>query len=194
MALGTDDVDQGLIWCWPVFGDEEEKVLELEEMREEMETETPHDESLEPPSHVKQAIHHLHCNLGHPTKTALLRIMRRGGAKNSILKWVRSSYSCASCMASTRPSPHNPATAGTTYTFNHIVVVDLFHMDCPFRHPDRRDVQLLSCLCWGTNFMVIAEVSTKTAEATYEAFAKCWLQYFSFPKILICDQGGEFDG
>eukprot|EP00971_Amphidinium_carterae_P334249 6469411-Amphidinium_carterae.1 len=120
--------------------------------------------------------------------------MRRGGAKVSLLRWVRRSYVCASCQASTRPPAHNPATAGTTYSFNHIIAVDLFHMECPFRPEGNRDVQLLSCLCWGTNYLVIAEVTTKTAEATYEAFARCWLQYFSFPKILVSDQGGEFDG
>eukprot|EP00971_Amphidinium_carterae_P031063 611384-Amphidinium_carterae.1 len=160
-------------WCWPVFDDEEERVHELEDMREEIEPLV--EENWEPPHHVAQAVHHLHCNLGHPSKPALLRLMRRGGAKMALLKWVRHKYVCSSCQASTRPPAHNPATAGTTYAFNHIVAVDLLHMECPFRP-------------------VGEQVPVKTAEQTLAAFSKCWLQYFSYPKILVCDQGGEFEG
>eukprot|EP00971_Amphidinium_carterae_P204587 4059954-Amphidinium_carterae.2 len=68
-------------WCWPVFDEEEERVQELEQERNEMEVEENMGEPWDPPHHVKQAVHHLHCNLGHPNKSALLRIMRRGGAK-----------------------------------------------------------------------------------------------------------------
>eukprot|EP00971_Amphidinium_carterae_P292798 5812916-Amphidinium_carterae.3 len=50
-------------------------------------------------------------------------------------------------------------------------------MECLFRAVGERDVSAM-----------------KTAECTYQAFAKCWLQYFSFPKILVCDQDGEFEG
>ena len=54
---------------------------------------------------------------------------------------------------------------------------------------------LLNCLCWGTNRQVIGWArGRKTPLEILSLFVHEWVKHYSWPELIVCDQGKEFLG
>ena len=52
-------------------------------------------------------------------------------------------------------------------------------------------------VCWGTGYQQITRLGGedhKTAEATWQAFARKWVSVFGAPEVIVVDPGLEFQG
>ena len=54
---------------------------------------------------MKKSVEKLHVNMGHPELSVFLRVLKAGGAKESVLEYVRSEFKCDSCLRRGRPRP-----------------------------------------------------------------------------------------
>eukprot|EP00959_Pyramimonas_sp_CCMP1952_P233854 4886846-Pyramimonas_sp.AAC.1 len=66
--------------------------------------------------------------MGHPCNRKFVRVLRAGGVKVHILRWVRDSFKCSECAERARSSSHRRVAMPRTFRFNHIVGVDLFYV------------------------------------------------------------------
>ena len=56
------------------------------------------------------------------------------------------------------------------------------------------DKILLNVICWGTGYQMMCTMPDKTSQSTRDAFAQLWIKHYSWPELLVTDQGPEFIG
>ena len=131
----------------------------------------------------------IHRNLGHPTPNELGRALRHANAKRNIVRWAVKDLRCPVCESRTRPAAKRPGALPRCLKFNETVGVDLVEFDdCGFKKI------LLNVVCWGTGYQMACSFPNKTSRAVRDGFAECWLKHYSWPELLVTDQGPEFVG
>ena len=54
------------------------------------------------------------------------------------------------------------------------------------------DFTAINIVCWGTGYQIMAVIPDKTAISARDAFAREWIKHYSWPELLVTDQGPEF--
>jgi IS30 family transposase len=140
-----------------------------------------------PSEDEKRQIYKLHCNMGHPDNRKFVRVLRAGGAKQRLIRWVRREFTCSDCAERSRSGAHRKVALPRTFRFNHIVGVDLFYLEfqgttCPY----------LNIVDHGSNLQVVSRVGSATAAAVWSEFLRSWVRPLGAPHLLISDGGSEF--
>eukprot|EP00930_Biecheleria_cincta_P042955 TRINITY_DN29552_c0_g1_i1.p1 TRINITY_DN29552_c0_g1~~TRINITY_DN29552_c0_g1_i1.p1 ORF type:complete len:160 (-),score=0.79 TRINITY_DN29552_c0_g1_i1:166-645(-) len=73
--------------------------------------------------------------------------------------------------------------------FNHVVGMDLFFFK--FREIE---IPMLNMICWGTGLRMVEVLPNKNSLTVRKAFMKSWVKHYSWPAIIVVDQGREFFG
>ena len=184
----------------PEIVDGEEAVEEeegLRELREEMfpevdpEEEQKLDEDQRHPisQEVKRAVEFAHRQLGHPSRSTLLRMMKLSGSNEEALRYARQ-FRCDVCAS--RKAPKHPMASTPSarpYGFNiHI------HVDVKFVLDSRaKKYAALSVLDLGTAKHDACMLKTRRSDYVASKFLRRWINVYGPPKAITHDQGGEFE-
>ena len=174
--------------------DEEKGLEELldEEIRDvdPADEEAVEDEHRHPvPEEVKKAVEFTHRQLGHPSRSTLLRMLRLSGANADALRHARN-WQCDVCMA--RKAPKHPMAAAPAvrpYGFNlHL------HLDVKYLWDNRgQKYAALSILDLGTLKHDAHMIKTRRTDYVAKKFFRKWVQVYGPPRAVTHDQGGEFE-
>ena len=71
--------------------------------------------------------------------------------------------------------------------FNQVVGIDL---------ADMPEIGKTFCniICWGTGYQMAGWIPDKTSATVRDAFAQLWVKHYSWPDLVVSDQGPEFVG
>ena len=142
----------------------------------------------------KKAILRAHVNLGHPSQSEFVRLLKAAGCRPDVISYVQREFSsCSGCDLEKRPPTRLPASTPRTYDFNVVVGVDVLFvhgLDNRTEHP------VLNITCHGTLYSTFGLIdhTRRSAQLTFKAFDRLWLRTFGPPEFMILDQGTEFTG
>ena len=141
----------------------------------------------------KKAILRAHVNLGHPSQSEFVRLLKAAGCRPDVISYVQRDFSCSGCDLEKRPPTRLPASTPRTYDFNVVVGVDVLFvhgLDNRTEHP------VLNITCHGTLYSTFGLIdhTRRSAQLTFKAFDRLWLRTFGPPEFMILDQGTEFTG
>lgn len=138
---------------------------------------------------VKRAVEFAHRQLGHPSRSTLLRMMKLSGSNDEALRYARQ-FRCDVCAA--RRAPKHPMAATPTvrpYGFNIHV-----HVDVKFVLDSRaKKYAALSVLDLGTAKHDACMLKTRRSDYVASKFLRRWINVYGPPKAITHDQGGEFE-
>ena len=147
---------------------------------------------VEEPSREQQAmILRAHKKLGHPQNPEFARQLRIGGVRTGVVNWVRRHFKCPECARNKKAGVRRPAATPRSYAFNRVVGTDVVFLP---RLNIEEDHPWLNCVCWGVMYQVVEKLLELNSTQAWQAFVRAWVRYFSFPEIIITDQGSEFKG
>lgn len=138
---------------------------------------------------IHEAVEKIHRRLGHPSREALVRMLKIGGAPKETLDYAQK-FQCPTCQSMAPPDrPFQQSTRTRPAGFNVEVHVDLKYA----KNVKGENFVALSMVCAGTNKH--AAVLLKTRQPAYVAkkFIKHWIAPFGRPVRIAMDQGGEFE-
>ena len=169
--------------------DEEGAIHELQEERfpefdakDEEEVEEDHRHPV--PKEVQKAVEFAHRQLGHPSRSTLLRMLRLSGANADAIRHARR-WTCDVCAA--RKAPKHPRAAASSirpYGFNlHL------HIDVKFLWDSRgKKYAALSMLDIGTMMHQACLLKTRRSDYVAGKFFRRWVQVFGVPKCITHDR------
>lgn len=141
------------------------------------------------PVEVRRAVEFAHRQLGHPSRSTLLRMLRLSGANEDAVRYARL-WRCDVC--SMRRAPKHPRAAAAAirpYGFN----VQL-HVDVKFIFDARgKKYPALSVVDIGTLKHDAWLLKTPRSDYVARKFFRRWISVYGPPKMVVHDQGGEFE-
>ena len=165
-------------------GDGEEREPPLDsDLEEEPEEDERHWE-------VQKVVEFAHRQLGHPSRSTLVRMMKLSGATSDAIRYAKK-WKCSVCMARQMPK-HPQATTATTrpYGFNKTL-----HIDVKYLWDARgKRYAALSILDLGTCKHDAHMIKTRRSDYVASKFLRKWIQPYGSPELIVHDQGGEFEG
>ena len=151
--------------------------------------ETEEDQRHPIPQEVQKAVEFAHRQLGHPSRTTLVRMLKMSGATEEAVRHARR-WHCAVCARRRAPKHPQVAAPGVRpYGFNKHI-----HIDIKYVYDSRKKkYACLSMLDIGT--MKHDAVMVKTRQSAYVAkkFYRHWIGQYGPPEKITLDQGGEFE-
>lgn len=182
----------------PIAG--EEAIEEEEQLQDQSEGEFPEradtrdqpldEEERRPVSkEIRRAVEFTHRQLGHPSRSTLIRMMRISGANPEAIRYARR-WTCPVCAAKQKPRHPQAATAtARPYGFNHHI-----HIDLKFIHDVRgKRYAVLSMICLGTVKHDCVLIKTRRSDYVAHKFLRHWVMLYGAPGRVTHDQGGEFE-
>ena len=141
------------------------------------------------PVEVQKAVEFAHRQLGHPSRSTLLRMLRLSGANADAIRHARR-WTCDVCAA--RKAPKHPMAAAPAvrpFGFNlHL------HVDLKYLWDDRgKKYVALSILDLGTLKHDAHLLKTRRSDYVAKKFFRKWVQVYGPPRAVTHDQGGEFE-
>ena len=138
---------------------------------------------------VQKAVEFAHRQLGHPSRSTLVRMLRLSGATDEAVKHAKQ-WRCDVCAARRPPKHPMAATPNTRpYGFNiHI------HIDIKFIMDVRgKKYAALSMFDLGTAKHDACLLKTRRSDYVASKFLRRWVNQYGAPKAITHDQGGEFE-
>ena len=167
------------------LADQDEDFLDPSDKKEGLDDEERRPVSKE----VRKAVEFVHRQLGHPSRSTMLRMMRLSGSTAEAIRYAKR-WTCPVCAAKQRPKhPQASTVTSRPYGFNHHI-----HLDLKFVH-DVRDKRyaVMSMLCLGTLKHDCVMVKTRRSDYIAQKFFRHWIMPYGPPGKITHDQGGEFE-
>ena len=170
---------------------EEEQVLDetLKKDEEDLQQEMDDDQRHPIPREVQKAVEFSHRQLGHPSRSTLVRMLKMSGATDDAIRYAKR-WQCPVCAQ--RAAPKHPQAAAPSvrpYGFNlHL------HIDIKYVYDARRKrYACLSMLDLGTVKHDAVMIKTKQSQYVAHKFFRHWISIYGPPAKITMDQGGEFE-
>ena len=109
--------------------------------------------------------------------------------RRNCIRWAVKEMRCPICESRVAPATRRPGALPRCLRFNQTVGVDLVE----FITPVFKKI-LMNVVCWGTGYQMCAVLPDKTSETVRNAFSEHWVRHYSWPELMITDQGPEFVG
>ena len=133
---------------------------------------------------IRSALMKLHKNLGHPSQSDMIRILKHSGASAEAIRAV-SHLECSVCAQHKQPASARPAKVTRRLEFNEIVSLDVKYL--PGWKANQR-VPCVNIVDHGTSMQVMAPIFTReTGELLKGVFRDSWLTWAGPPVHLITD-------
>jgi hypothetical protein len=84
-------------------------------------------QELADPEKVKNTLHRLHKNLGHPSNQDLVRVLKHGQASEEAIRLARD-LQCDFCTARQAPTAANPGKTSAVQEFNERIGLDVKYL------------------------------------------------------------------
>ena len=132
-----------------------------------------------------QSLRQIHLNLGHPSNSALVRVLKHGGASQQAMDLARD-FQCEVCSAHRRPTPANPAQTQRVTEFNKRVGLDVKYL--PGWLPNQK-IPALNIVDYGSSLQMMVPLPGKreTADSLRRAFQERWVSWAGRPDELVLD-------
>ena len=141
------------------------------------------------PKEVAKAAEFAHRQLGHPSRTTLMRMLRISGATEDAIRYAKK-WRCDVCAS--RAAPRHPQAAAPKtrpYGFNKHL-----HIDIKYVYDNRKKkYACLSMLDLGTVKHDACMVKCKKSSYIAGKFFRHWVAIYGVPEKITTDQGGEFE-
>ena len=133
---------------------------------------------------VSGALIKLHKNLGHPSNTDLVRILRHGQASQKAIAMARDLV-CDFCKAHIKPHVPLPAQSGRITQFNQLVGVDVKYL--PGWLPNQK-IKSVNMVDQGSCFQqIVPFFEQETSMLLGKIFAEAWVRWAGPPESVIVD-------
>ncbi len=133
---------------------------------------------------IRSALMKLHKNLGHPSQSDMIRILKHSGASAEAIRAV-SHLECSVCAQHKQPASALPAKVTRRLEFNEVVSLDVKYL--PGWKANQR-VPCVNIVDHGTSMQVMAPIFTReTGELLKGVFRDSWLTWAGPPIHLITD-------
>lgn len=133
---------------------------------------------------IRQAIHKLHCNLGHPSLPDLLRILKHAKASSEAIAAAKA-HQCTVCVNQRAPSSALPAKPPKLQEFNSTVGFDVKYL--AGWKPNQR-VPCVSIVDHASSLHVMAPIfHRETAEILKGVLRDSWIMWAGVPQCLVSD-------
>lgn len=162
----------------------------LDAARHDSDPEAPEDVERRPvPREVQRAVEHAHRQLGHPSRTTLVRMLKMSGATEAAVRHAKR-WNCDVCAQ--RKAPRHPQAAAPgvrPYGFGKHI-----HIDIKYVYDVRKKkYACLSMLDLGTMKHDAVMVKTRRSDYIARKFFRHWVSAYGPPERITLDQGGEFE-
>lgn len=115
-----------------------------------------------------QVLHKLHKNLGHPSNTDLIRVLRHGQATEEAFALAQE-LSCSFCESHKRPKTPVQATDDRAVGFNKQIGMDVKYLT---GWKPNQKIRALNVVCHGSSFQRVVPFFEKEA---LSCFVDCWI-------------------
>ena len=134
---------------------------------------------------TQASLRKLHTNLGHPSNSALVRVLKNGGANQAALDLARE-FKCPICEAHKPPAPAHHAQAHRVTEFNKRVSIDVKYL--PGWLPNQK-IPALNIVDYASSFQVMVPLpgTRETAESVRKAFQERWVTWAGVPSEIVVD-------
>lgn len=141
-------------------------------------------EQVDVPNDIKQSVLKLHKNLGHPSTTELLRILKHSGASQQAIEAAKS-LECSVCANNARPASALPANPPKVMAFNEQIGLDVKYIQ---GWKPNQTIPCVSMVDYGSSLQVCVPMfSRETAEQIKTALRDQWIAWAGAPSALITD-------
>ena len=185
-----------------VFGNapDDEDEVELREGPPDVEKETFRSlgteiwfEGVKIPRQLQHSIARLHCNLGHPPKAEIVRILAAAGTLNATVMTALDGLRCGSCQRLSKPT--KPPTSSTSVVTNNGFFGDHLQTDIIFvRILTGEAVPVLGICCVNTNFHAAGVIANRYPETILEKLKEIWYRPFGLPLSITPDADTAYLG
>lgn len=136
------------------------------------------------PSKIDSALHKLHKNLGHPSNSDLVRVLKHGNASEQAIQAART-LSCDFCKSRQLPAPANPGKTSSVSEFNQRVGLDVKYL--PGWKPNQK-IAALNMVDHATFFQIMVPFfETETSTVLRKLYLEKWVQWAGPCKEIILD-------
>lgn len=133
---------------------------------------------------VLSALHKLHKNLGRPSNSDLVRVLRHGQASSKALALAKE-LPCDFCKAHIKPHVPLPAQSGRITQFNQVVGVDVKYL--PGWLPNQK-IKAVNMVDQSSCFQqMIPFFEQETSRLLGNTFAEAWVRWAGPPEAVIVD-------
>ena len=134
---------------------------------------------------IRKALAKLHKNLGHPSNSDLVRILRHGQASEAAINLAKQ-FTCDFCKSQIRPHVPLPAQSGRVTQFNQVVGIDVKNLTGWL--PNQK-IKALNIVDQGSCYQqMIPFFEQETAQVLQKLFAEYWVRWAGPPEVVIMDQ------
>ena len=162
---------------------------EFQDVDEEGEQKIEADERHPIPREVAKAVEFAHRQLGHPSRTTLMRMLRLSGATEDAIRYAKR-WHCDVCAQRAMPKRPQPAAPSVRpYGFNKHLHIDIKYV---LDH-NRKKYGCLSMLDLGTCKHDAVMIKSKKSSYVARKFFRHWVSLYGVPEKVTTDQGGEFE-
>ena len=136
------------------------------------------------PQKIKQTLHRLHKNLGHPSYQDLVRVLKHGQASEEAIRMARELL-CDFCTARQTPTAANPGKTSAVQEFNERVGLDVKYLP---GWKTNQKIPALNCVDHASSFqLMLPFFETETAAVIRKLYLERWVQWAGPPKEIVID-------
>ena len=132
----------------------------------------------------------LHRRLGHPSNTTMAKMLSLAGASKEMVRKAENHH-CPTCQEIAPPGRYlkqKPETRPVTFGLE-------VHCDLKYIHDAKQQLFVaLSMVDAATSYHAAVLLRNRSATHVAKKFARHWCSIHGVPKMVVLDQGGEFDG
>ena len=150
---------------------------------------------------ILRKIRIVHSNLGHPSQTALRRLLSEAGASQRVLE-LSDRFECEVCRKRGRKAPVRPTAVPAVTEPWDVISIDTFWWSSPHMNPQNKPQEFcvgVSMFDEGSGFHVVGVVrkgdnpqQAITAEEFKRCFRSCWMRFLPKPNLIRYDCEGFF--
>ena len=139
-------------------------------------------------SKIVSALKRCHDNLGHPSNTRLISMLKSANANETTIRLAKG-LTCPTCRMKDRPLAKPVARIKRAWEFNQQIMIDTFEVEVM-----NRKLKMLNIVDEATAYQMVAPLwHGCTATNVRSCYRKCWKRWAGVPLRVLADNGREFD-
>ena len=133
---------------------------------------------------VKSALVRLHKNLGHPSNSDLVRLLKHAQASERAMTMARQLH-CDFCLTQGKPRVPLPAQVDRPQSFNQVVGIDVKNLK---GWKPNQTIKALNVVDHASNYQLMLPFhEQETSQVLQRLFSKQWVKVFGPPQVLVMD-------
>ncbi|CAE7795640.1 Copia protein [Symbiodinium microadriaticum] len=131
-----------------------------------------------------QSLKRLHVNLGHPSASNLMRVLKHGGASKEAVELAKE-LECDVCKAQAAPKSPPPAQTNRATQFNQRIGIDVKYL--PGWKPNQR-IPAVNIVDFASSFQIVVPLhGRETSETIRKALLERWVSWAGTPQEIALD-------